>query len=71
MPWSSTPPTEPGYYWIRYVAADGGRREPTVMELISFDIAFTFGDSSTFDPSVTNRRTLVFEYGPRISPPKD
>lgn len=62
--WKKEPPTEPGYYWIRYVDQNGVPREPDIMWLVELGKAFEFGSEHVWEP-----RVGYFEYGPKIDPP--
>jgi|JI10StandDraft_1071094.scaffolds.fasta_scaffold01019_38 hypothetical protein len=62
--WRNEPPTEPGYYWVRYVDIHGATREPDIMWLIEQGRAFEFCSEHVWAPGVG-----CFEYGPKIEPP--
>ncbi len=64
--WNRDPPTEPGYYWLRYVDSSGAPKEPDIMWMVERGRAFEFGGEHEWVPGIGH-----FEYGPRIEPPKD
>lgn len=62
--WRKDAPTEPGYYWVRYVDMHGVPKEPDIMWLVEPGKAFEFGSEHTWTPG-----RGCFEYGPNIEPP--
>lgn len=62
--WKKDPPTEPGYYWARYVDTNGCPQEPFILWLIESGRAFEFGCEHEWQPG-----NDCFEYGRKIELP--
>ena len=62
--WTSTPPTEPGYYWFRHNPQLP--KEPLVIQLEAPDVAWVFRWEPNFDPRDGEGQ---YEFGPKIEPP--
>lgn len=63
--WSKEPPTEPGYYWVRYIDLHGVMQGPEIIWLVKPGQAFEFGYEHVWELSVG-----CFVYGPRIECPQ-
>ena len=63
--WKREPPTQPGYYWFRYIDMAGEPKEPDILWLIESGRAWSFGSEHDWEPGVG-----CFEYGPRIEMPQ-
>lgn len=62
--WSSTPPTENGYYWVR---KSGERSSIVKLHTDREYVSFIGGD---WDAKIGDERMDGYEFGPKIDPPQ-